>query len=659
MMLTADTQIHNRYRVVRHLAGGGMGHIYEAIDERFNSTVALKQMTLSGMAAEQAFQREAQMLNHLRHPALPRVTDYFSENLGQFLVMDFIPGKDLSDLLVEHGKPFLVADVLNWLDELLDVLTYLHSQDVIHRDIKPQNLKLNADNHLILLDFGIAKNQTGSRSIQAFTPQFAPLEQIQGEGTDPRSDIYSVAATAYALLTNQQPPSSLTRFMEITRQQPDPVPPLHEVNPQVPQAVSAVVMQAMALYAADRPTDAASMQHLLRQARQQSDADPTLSSAVTTVLPPVQSAALGRTQDQQAVQLPVVAPDNVAGTPPTTEPPITPTTPRTPWLLPAVVSGVLVLTLILVGAGLVLLPQFTSMGNSSAQQASMDPLPEEDEAANDDELNVVMLPDDEDDDADDEDTTPTRAREALPARDVGSERRPTPTSVAAADLSIEQTAEALNATATALIYLEQTAQARVESDAREATTMALRATEQAIEQTAEALAVAQTVQPTLIPAPTAPPLSAEGRVCDQATVIGSIIELAIQETPSIDNTVLPGTAPHGATVDVLCVEPQTNDDRVWVWVAYEGVEGWTSTRYLHFGQGMPVGQCGVGTVVNVSALSIREETDRQSGYLGEVPAGQQVVVLCVPEIRADGRSWAFVRYQGIEGWMSTNYLQIE
>ncbi len=569
--------------------------------------------------------------------------------------MDFIPGKDLSDLLVEHGKPFLVADVLNWLDELLDVLTYLHSQDVIHRDIKPQNLKLNADNHLILLDFGIAKNQTGSRSIQAFTPQFAPLEQIQGEGTDPRSDLYSVAATAYALLTNQQPPSSLTRFMEITRQQSDPVPPLHEVNPQVPQAISAVVMQAMALYAADRPPDAASMRHLLRQARQQSDADPTLSSPATTVLPPVQAAALARTQDQQTVQLPVAAPENVVSTPPATEPPITPTTPRTPWLLPAVVSGVLVLVLILVGAGLVLLPQFTSMGNSSAQQASMDPVPEEDEAANEDELNVVMLPDDEDD----EDAAPTRTRESALADDLGSDSRPTPTSVAAADLSIEQTAEALNATATALIYLEQTAQARVESDAREATTMALRATEQAIEQTAEALAAAQAAQPTLIPVPTAPPLRAEGRVCDQATVIGSIIELAIQETPSIDNTVLPGTAPRGATVDVLCVEPQTNDDRVWVWVAYEGIEGWMSTRYLRFGQGMPVGQCGVGTVVNVGALSIREETDRQSGYLGEVPAGQQAAVLCVPEIRADGRSWAFVRYQGIEGWMSTNYLQIE
>jgi uncharacterized protein YraI len=107
------------------------------------------------------------------------------------------------------------------------------------------------------------------------------------------------------------------------------------------------------------------------------------------------------------------------------------------------------------------------------------------------------------------------------------------------------------------------------------------------------------------------------------------------------------------------VEPETSDERVWVWIRYGGTEGWMSTRYLRFNQGMPVGQCNTGTVVEVAALSIREETNRGSRYLGEVPGGNQVAVLCVPQIFDDGRAWAFVHYQGIEGWMSTRYLNIQ
>jgi hypothetical protein len=232
------------------------------------------------------------------------------------------------------------------------------------------------------------------------------------------------------------------------------------------------------------------------------------------------------------------------------------------------------------------------------------------------------------------------------------------------DTTIEQTAQSLDATATAVAHMEQTAQARTVAEARERTTTALQATEQAIAATAEALAEAQTAQAeagstSLLPPPTAPPPAAAGNVCDQATVIGSISQLAIQESPVIDNTYIEGTAPRGATVDVLCVEPETSDERVWVWIRYGGTEGWMSTRYLRFNQGMPVGQCNTGTVVEVAALSIREETNRGSRYLAEVPGGNQVAVLCVPQIFDDGRAWVFVHYQGIEGWMSTRYLNIQ
>src|SRR5262249_53692697 len=140
-------------------------------------------------------------LNRLRHAALPVVTDYFSIGDKQFLVMQYIPGKDLEQLLLERKSGgqgiFITAQVLRWADQLLDALEYLHSQKpaIIHRDIKPQNLKLTPRGEVILLDFGLAKGAVThhsheSQSIRGYTPNYASLEQIRGTGTDARSDIY-------------------------------------------------------------------------------------------------------------------------------------------------------------------------------------------------------------------------------------------------------------------------------------------------------------------------------------------------------------------------------------------------------------------------------------------------------------------------------------
>lgn len=621
-MLTVNIIIHNRYQILRHIAGGGMGHIYEAIDQRFGSTVALKQMTLTGATAEKAFQREAQLLNRLRHAALPRVTDYFSETEGQFLVMDYIPGKDLGELLEERGQPFAVNEVLQWLDELLDVLAYLHSQDVVHRDIKPQNLKVTTNNRLILLDFGIAKNLASSRSVQAFTPQFAPLEQIQGEGTDGRSDLYSAAATVYALLTASQPQSSITRLMQVTRQQTDPLPPLHTLNAQVPPAVSAVLMQALALHTADRPSDATTMRTLLQQAHQHPHGRPLFSAATSSTPPPPTQVIVARHQAQPA--MPPPPPTQVFHTPPPISPPIAPPAPtgqqRPGWLLPAIGGGLLVLLLMVGGAGLALrffdgATSESSSGTSAIQQNSApDP-------------GVASVP-----------LAATDTTDALPP--------------------LEQTTQALHATITAVAELELTAQAQTEAQAQQGTITALRATEESMNATAVALAVAQTAQAAPASGSFAPPGSVPGDMCDRATVIGSISELAIQETTQMNNIFTLASAPRGATVDVLCTPLQTDDGRVWARVRYAGREGWMSTRYLRFQGGLPVEQCGVGTVVNVAALAMREETNRGSQMLGEVPGGEQVAVLCVPEIFDDGRSWVFVRYGSIEGWMSTNFLDI-
>ncbi|HYJ47276.1 MAG TPA: serine/threonine-protein kinase, partial [Pyrinomonadaceae bacterium] len=219
-MIAPDTLLQNRYLVRNQIGQGGMGAVYLATDQRFGSTVALKETFFDDPAMRRAFEREARLLNHLRHPALPRVSDYFADEQGEFLVMEYIAGEDLFEKLKERRAAFPISEVLNWADQLLDALDYLHTQEppVIHRDIKPQNLKLTSKGQIILLDFGLAKGSPGqsttmmtSRSVFGFTPNFAPLEQIQGTGTDPRSDLYSLGATLYYLMTGTPPPDALSR----------------------------------------------------------------------------------------------------------------------------------------------------------------------------------------------------------------------------------------------------------------------------------------------------------------------------------------------------------------------------------------------------------------------------------------------------------------
>ncbi len=275
-MLQAGTVIHERYRIERLIGHGGMGAVYAAIDQRLNGTVALKQTTLHTEQAARAFEREAQLLANLRHPALPRVSDFFCAAGGQFLVMEYIPGDDLAHLLERRGTPFAVQDVVRWAGQLLHVLRYLHEHDppVIHRDIKPQNLKLNAAGDIVLLDFGLAKSSsqlapqptTGTRSIFGYTPNYAPLEQIQGTGTDARSDLYALAATMHHLTTGMPPVDAISRAAAAVNRQHDPLRPLHELRDDVPLAVSAVVQQALALAASDRPASAVQMHEQLQGA---------------------------------------------------------------------------------------------------------------------------------------------------------------------------------------------------------------------------------------------------------------------------------------------------------------------------------------------------------------------------------------------------------
>ena len=286
-----------------------MGSIYEAKDQRLDATVALKETFFSDPGLRRQFEREARLLARLHHPALPRVSDHFNENDGQFLVMQFIAGDDLEEMRRSRaGGVFEPAEVLRWGDQLLDALDYLHTQEppIIHRDIKPQNLKLTARGQIILLDFGLAKGFAGETSrladagsVVGYTPGYAPLEQIQGTGTDPRSDLYSLAATLYQLLTGVAPPNALARATSVLDGKPDPLRPADEVNRKVSPEAAALLQQAMALNRAQRPASAAAMRRMLNDARPKQD-DFERATFPTLAMRPPASAQTLPTQSAQA-----------------------------------------------------------------------------------------------------------------------------------------------------------------------------------------------------------------------------------------------------------------------------------------------------------------------------------------------------------------------
>jgi serine/threonine-protein kinase len=227
--LPLQSVLSGRYVILRRVGKGGMGAVYQAADTRIlGKTWAIKEMSdaaitnpLEKQQALAAFRQEALMLARLDHPNLPKVTDHFTEEGKQYLVMDFVEGETLAERLErEGGGPLPADEVLDWARQLCDVLEYLHSQSppVVFRDLKPGNVMVTPEGTVKLIDFGIARLfKPGKATDTAFfgTAGYAPKEQYGKGQTDARSDVYALGATVHHLLTGKDPTDHPFDFEDI------------------------------------------------------------------------------------------------------------------------------------------------------------------------------------------------------------------------------------------------------------------------------------------------------------------------------------------------------------------------------------------------------------------------------------------------------------
>lgn len=267
-LLQAGTLLRDRYRIITPVGQGGMGAVYRAEDIRLEGRLcAIKEIQpdygvddLMINQAQEQFHREASILARLDHPNLPKVSDYFTETDREYLVMDFVAGRDLREILneaVADGKMLDERQILKWAAQLFDALEYLHSQDppVLHRDIKPSNIKLTPGGLIKLVDFGLVKvlapddNRTITVLQGRGTVAYTPLEQYGGDTghTDVRSDIFSLGATLFHLLTGRPPLDAKQRFL-----QPDAFRTPKQLNQQISTRVERAVLAAIAMHPDDR-----------------------------------------------------------------------------------------------------------------------------------------------------------------------------------------------------------------------------------------------------------------------------------------------------------------------------------------------------------------------------------------------------------------------
>lgn len=255
--LAPNTMIANRFLIVNRIAAGGQGAVYLVLDTHLMDPIlrrekpwALKEMSQSMImpsqlqAAVRMFQREAAMLAHLEHTNLPRVIDCFEHDGKHYLVMDYIQGETLEQMLQNRAAPFRLDEVMPLARQLIGVLMYLHNQNppIVYRDLKPGNIMRDQRGTLKLIDFGIARFKhttqyvgSGSGELTTATPGYAPPEQLRGGEVGPTADVYALGITLHQLLTKTDPTQIQIAFH---------LPLACDANPQVPRPVAEMLARA-------------------------------------------------------------------------------------------------------------------------------------------------------------------------------------------------------------------------------------------------------------------------------------------------------------------------------------------------------------------------------------------------------------------------------
>jgi outer membrane protein assembly factor BamB/tRNA A-37 threonylcarbamoyl transferase component Bud32 len=254
--LQSGSILVNRYAIQEVIGVGGMGSVYRARDLHFPNAVklvAVKEMInqardpLVRQTIVQNFEREANILVALEHPSIPRIFDYFTHNERSYLVLEYIQGKDMEELLAQTDTFFPEELVIQWAIELCDVLNFLHNhkpEPIIFRDMKPSNIMVNPNNHIVLIDFGIAKNfRTTQKGTMIGTEGYSPPEQYRGEAS-PQADIYALGATLHHVLTRKDPRLE-PPFTFGDR-------PVRKSNPAISAEMEAVVATALQYNPSDR-----------------------------------------------------------------------------------------------------------------------------------------------------------------------------------------------------------------------------------------------------------------------------------------------------------------------------------------------------------------------------------------------------------------------
>jgi Protein kinase domain/GAF domain len=203
--LAAGSELGRRYRVASPISSGAMGEVYRATDTESGEEVAVKRLLDIRLSAR--FEIEARLLASLRHPRVVRVIDHFQDETGHYLVMELVKGADLGEILKQRGDPGLSVDeAIDATRQACEALQYVHEQQIVHRDVKPQNL-IQGDEGVVLVDFGVARElgREESATIGIGTPRYMAPEVFAGGAVSPRSDVFGMAATLWTLLTGKPP----------------------------------------------------------------------------------------------------------------------------------------------------------------------------------------------------------------------------------------------------------------------------------------------------------------------------------------------------------------------------------------------------------------------------------------------------------------------